>query len=74
MGINCEHSHADAPALGHMMEYNMLQEWDLSRLVNNVVYNVMILNIYRWFWISIVSVLHINTTKFWKSCQTKNMS
>ncbi|XP_025081359.1 carnitine O-palmitoyltransferase 1, liver isoform-like isoform X3 [Pomacea canaliculata] len=26
MGINCEHSHADAPALGHMMEYNMLQE------------------------------------------------
>jgi hypothetical protein len=26
MGVNCEHSHADAPVLAHLAEYNITEE------------------------------------------------
>ena len=32
MGVNCEHSHADAPVLAHLAEYNITEEWVMSKL------------------------------------------
>jgi hypothetical protein len=33
MGVNCEHSHADAPVLAHLAEYNITEEWVMSKTI-----------------------------------------